>query len=107
MKYITYVTEKRINTLKKLEEKTDQQKLAIEIWDKIFSGYGYYGGTLRELENYLGHKLDNKIQISVYYYKGIHGLEYETGNNVRYVGTHDLSYVNIEDFNKWIREITE
>ena len=107
MKYITYATEKRINTLKKLEEKTDQQKLAIEIWDKIFSDCSYYGGTLRELENYLGHKLDNKIQINVYYYMGIHGLEYETGNNVRYVGTHDLSYVNIEDFNKWIREITE
>jgi len=107
MKHITYATEKRINKIKKLNEKNNNQNLVIEIWDKIFSDCGYYGGTLRELENYLNHKLDNKIQINVYHYDGIHGLEYETENNVRYVGTHDLSYVNIENFNKWVKSITE
>lgn len=107
MKYITYATEKRINKLKKLKEKTNQQKLAVEIWDKIFSDCSYYGGTLQELENYIGRKLDNKLEVKVYYYEGIHGLQYETGNNVRYIGTHDLSYVIIKDFNKWIREITD
>lgn len=105
MKHITYTTEKNINRIKRLPERTNEQNLAVSIWDEIFSRNGYYGSTLKELEQYLGFKLDNAFQINVCYYPGIHGLEYKTHGNVRYVGTHDLSHVNIEDYNKWIKSI--
>jgi hypothetical protein len=107
MKYITYTTEKHINQIKRINEyeRTNEQNLVIFIWDKIFSCNGYYGATLKEYEEYLGNKLDNSMQVNVYYYLGIHGLEYKTNGNVRYVGTHDLSYMNIDDFNKWVKSI--
>jgi len=109
MKYITYQTEKRINQLKQKPrwERTNEQNLAVSIWDKIFARSGYLGGTLHELEQYLGYRLDNALQINVAPYMGIHGLEYKTGGNVRYVGTHDLSYVNINDYNAWIKAIAD
>lgn len=109
-KTITYQTEKRINKIKKIDlfERTMQQKLVVYIWDDIFASCSYLGGTLKELEQEIGHKLDNDRQASVYKSfeeEGIFGLEYITKGNVRYVGTHDLHYVNIEDFNKWVKEL--
>lgn len=107
MKHITYTTEKKINALKKNDawDRTNEENLVIQVWDKIFSDCSYYGATLKEFENYLGHKLDNNRQTQVYYYTGIHGLEYKTNGNVRYVGTNDLSYINIADFNKWVKSL--
>ena len=113
MMYITYKTEKYLNAIKKRKD-TDTyynsysnmlQNLAIAIWDEIFSSCGFYGGTLKELEAYLGFKLDNSFQINVGKYfesYGICGIEYATDRNVRYVGTNDLHHVNIEDFNKFV-----
>jgi hypothetical protein len=110
MNHITYQTEKRINQIKKisLSDHTMQQKLAVWIWDGIFSNCGYLGATLKEFEEYLGHKLDNTRQENTPKYleqEGIFGIEYTTQGNVRYVGTNDLSYVNIQDFNRWIKSI--
>ena len=107
MNHIIYTTEKKINELKKIEcyDRTNEENLVVFIWDKIFSECGYYGATLKEFEDYLQHKLDNRMQINVYYYTGIHGLEYKTNRNVRYVGTNDLSYLNIDDFNKWVKSL--
>ncbi len=107
MKHITYTTERAINQIKRIPEweRTNEQNLAVSIWNKIFSRNGYYGGTLHELEQYLGFRLDNALQINVWYYMGIHGLEYKTHGNVRYVGANDLSYVNIEDYNAWIKSL--
>jgi len=110
MNHITYQTEKRINQIKKISihDRTMQQKLAVFIWDDIFSKCGYLGATLKELEEYLNHKLDNTRQENAPQYlkeEGIYGIEYTTQRNVRYVGTNDLSYINIEDFNKWIKSL--
>lgn len=111
MNHITYQTEKRINQIKKISihERTMQESLAVWIWDEIFSKNSYLGGTLTELEEYLNSKLDNAMQINVptsFENEGIYGIEYTTKGNVRYVGTHDLSHVNIADFNMWIKSIT-
>ena len=38
---------------------------------------------------------------------GIQGIEYMTNRNVRYVGTNDLSYVNIDDFNLLVKQACE
>jgi hypothetical protein len=107
MKHITYTTEHKINQLKRIDqwERTNEQNLAISIWDKIFCRNSYYGATLKELEQYLGFKIDNAMQIETYYYTGIHGLEYKTHGNVRYTGTHNLSHVDINDFNAWIKSL--
>lgn len=107
MKAITYVTEKRIEQLKgkPLFERDDYENLAIEIWDNIFSSYQYYGATLKELESYLGHRLDAAREANVVCFSGIHGLEYRTNGNVRYLGTHDLSYVVIKNFNEYVKQL--
>lgn len=105
MKTITYSTEKAINQIKRIEYRTMQEELAIRIWDDMFAQCGYYGGTLKELESYLGRRLDKSFQILAPALDGIHGIEYMTNGNVRYVGTHDLSYVNIEDFNAWVKSL--
>lgn len=107
MKHITYKTEKAINRIKRIpsHERTMAQELAVIIWDNIFSSCGYYGAPLKELESYLGRRLDNTRQESVPYLEGIHGIEYATDNNIRYIGTHDLSHVNIDDFNKFIQSL--
>ena len=110
MKRITYTTEKRINGIKKIQHKTVYEDVAVYVWDEIFSRNGYYGATLRELEGYLGEKLENRIQINVPKYLenyGIFGIEYATHGNVRYCGTHDLHHVNVEDFNGFVRSITK
>ncbi len=109
MKHITYTTERAINRIKRIPEweRTNEQNLAISIWDKIFSRNGYYGASLKELEQHLGFRLDNALQINVYYYTGIHGLEYKTRGNVRYCGTNDLSHVNVNDYNAWVKSITD
>jgi hypothetical protein len=109
MKHITYQTEKRINQLKQKPrwERTNEEDLAIWIWDEIFSRNGHYGCNLKTLEQWLGSRIDSTLQINVPYYTGIHGLVYKTGGNVRYIGTHDLSYVNINDYNAWIRAIAD
>ena len=107
MNHITYATEQRISRIKRIDyfDRTDEERLAVTIWDKLFSSCGYYGATLKEFEGYLGRKLDNAMQVNVAGYMGIHGLEYKTQGNVRYVGTHDLSHVNISDFNGWIKTL--
>ncbi len=109
MNHITYSTEKRINELKKINVFTlgNQACLVLEIWHNIFAANGYCGASLKEFENYLGYKLDNKRQEVVSYYIGIHGIEIETNQNVKYIGTKDLSYVNIEDFNKFVKDVYE
>lgn len=109
MNHITYTTEKRINELKKISsyERTKEQALAIEVWDDIFSDYGFYGGTLKELEQYLGYRLDSAMQRNVRFYCGIHGIEYITNGNIKYVGTNNLSCVNINDFNLFVKNLAE
>ncbi|HZK21777.1 MAG TPA: hypothetical protein VFC76_05830 [Oscillospiraceae bacterium] len=107
MKHITYVTEKRINAIKKIDryQRSICQKVVVYVFDKIFSDCGYYGATLKEFEQYLGKRIDNKRESKMYYIQGIHGIEYMTNGNVRYVGTHDLSYVNIDDFNLFVKQV--
>lgn len=106
MKYITYATEKRINEMKKNRQPLDSfQEMVIRIYDDIFRSCGYYGATLKELESWLGHKLDANMQAEVSYFLGIHGIKYMTNGNARYVGTHDLSILNIEDFNLLVKQL--
>ena len=115
MKYVTVATEKRINQMKKREphswNRNLKQGLAVYIWDKIFADCGYFGGTLKELNDYLGeYPLENAMQIKIpkwFEDDGIYGIEYSTNGNVRYVGTHDLHYVNIDDFNKFVKQAAE
>lgn len=110
MKHITYTSEKMINEMKKKEYYSDRtllENVVITVYEKIFCSCGYYGATLKEFEQYLGHKLDNNIQSNIYYMNGIHGLEYMTNRNARYVGTNDLSYVNICDFNLLVKQAYE
>jgi hypothetical protein len=112
MTHITYQTEKRINQIKKISihNRTMEESLAVWIWDDIFASCSYLGATLKEFEKYLGYKLDNSRQqrtLKHYENEGIYGLEYKTNGNVRYVGTNDLSYVNITDFNSWIKSIVK
>ena len=105
MKYITYATEKRINEMKARQRLNPFQEMAIRIYDDIFCSCGYYGATLKELESWIGHKLDAKRQAKVFYFLGIHGIEYMTNGNARYVGTHDLSILNVEDFNLLVKQL--
>lgn len=107
MKFITYSTEKKINEIKKIDpyHRTLCQAVAVRVYDNIFCECSMYGATLKELEQELGHRLDNKRQMSFPYLQGIHGIEYMTNGNVRYVGTLDLSYLNIEDFNLFVKSL--
>lgn len=104
MKHITYTTEKYINTMKSNRNYTLLESVCIHVYDKLFSDCGYYGATLKEFELYLGHKADNQIQINIPEYNGIYGIEYMTNRNARYVGTNDLSYINIDDFNALVKQ---
>lgn len=106
MKHITYATEKRINEMKKKRQSLDSfQEMVIRIYDGIFSRCSMYGATLKELEQELGHKLDANMQVKVSYFLGIHGVEHMTNGNARYVGTHDLSYLNIDNFNLFVKQM--
>jgi hypothetical protein len=107
MKYITYTSEKTINAMKKHNDKILLEEVVISVYDKIFSDCGYYGASLKEFEEYLGHKLDSNRQSNIYYIGGIHGIEYMTNRNARYVGTNDLSYINIDDFNLLVKQAYE
>jgi hypothetical protein len=110
MKHITYTSEKMINDMRKKEffsDRTLLENVVITVYDKLFCDCGYYGATLKEFEQYLGHKLDNNIQINICYMDGINGLEYMTKRNARYIGTNDLSYVNIDDFNLLVKQAYE
>lgn len=122
MKYITYATEKRINALKKRHthnkkvffiDMTMAEDLVVSIWNNIFDQNGHWCRTLKELEDHLGFRLDNKgrqesVENKQYFESiGIWGIEYMTDRNVRYVGTHDLHHVNIEDFNAFVAQVTE
>jgi hypothetical protein len=107
MNHITYITEKRINELKKLSifERSQYEQLVIEIWDDIFCDYGFYDATLKELEQYIGCRLNSDIQRNVRFFEGINGIEYITKGNVKYVGTNNLSCVNINDFNLFVKNL--
>ena len=106
MKFITYRTEKKINEIKKIDsfKRSLYQSVAVAVYDNIFIAYSYYGATLKELEQYLGYRLSNKMQIEIHYIQGIHGIEYITNGNLQYVGTC-LSYLNIEDFNLFVKSL--
>ena len=104
MKHITYASEKMINTMKKYNDKTLLQEVVVAVYDKIFCDCSYLGASLKEFEQYLEHKVDNNRQTNIYYMDGIHGLEYMTNGNAHYIGTHDLSYVNINDFNLLVKQ---
>ena len=105
MKAITYTTEKAINEMKKKPfcERTMLEEVVVTLWDDMFSACGYYGGTLKELEKEIGHKIDNTREQSIRYIDGIHGIEYMTEGNAKYVGTNDLSYLKIENFNELVK----
>lgn len=109
MKNISYTTEKIINLMKKKSygDRSLLENVVIAVYDKAFSDCGYYGATLKEFEQYLGYKLDNSRQSNIYYMDGIHGIEYMTNRNARYVGTNDLSCVNIDDFNLLVKQAYE
>ncbi len=64
MKYITYTTEKAINRIKAIPlfEQTLLQMVVVSVYDRMFSECHYYGATLKEFENYLGNRLNNKIE---------------------------------------------
>lgn len=109
MKHITYTTEKLINKMKKnhLDDTFNRpllEKVVITMWDDIFSDHSYYGGTLKELEKHLGRRIDNRRQQNIWEIPGIYGLEHVTKGNARYAGTHDLSYINVEDFNALVKQ---
>jgi hypothetical protein len=110
MKYITYSSEKMINEMKKKEYYSDRtmlENVVIDVYDKIFCACGYYGATLKELEQHLGYRLDNNLQSNICYMDGIHGIEYMTNRNARYVGTNDLSLVCIDNFNLLVKQACE
>lgn len=104
MNHITYTTEKLINQMKKDRQYNLLESTVIYVYDKLFSDCSYYGATLKEFESYLGHKLNNSIQINIYEFNGIYGIEYMTNRNARYIGTNDLSYINIDDFNQLVKQ---
>ena len=105
MKTITYTTEKLINQMKRkpFYERSILEEVVITIWDDMFSACGYYGGTLKELEKEIGHKIDSAREQNIRYIDGIHGIEYITEGNARYIGTNDLSYLKIENFNELVK----
>lgn len=116
-KYITYTTEKRINAIKRectqvatgtLFFPNFLREVAVHVWDNIFCAHHFDGGTLKDLETELGGRLNNydlQIEINKEYFesKGIFGIEYKTNGNVRYVGTAELHYINIRDFNDFVK----
>jgi hypothetical protein len=115
LNYVTYATEKRINRIKKsskcpfgiYSDLEPEQRLAMYLFDMAFTECGYEGATLKELEMGVGCKMCNEFQRHCYFYLGIHGLDISTRGNVRYVGTNDLSHVNVKDFNAWVKQIED
>jgi hypothetical protein len=108
MKNISYQTEKRINNFKKQEHMTNDELLAVTVWNNIFSNLGYLGGSLKELEDYLGSKLENTFQCRIFdYFKelGIYGIEYRTNGNATFIGTHDLCHVTFKNFNLFVKNL--
>jgi|GEM_PF-5511329 len=112
MRNITKITEKYISQIKKrggiyMLNGTLSENLIVTIWDKIFSDYHYLGGTLEELVEHIGQPLRNEFEITIpkyYEERGIYGIGYKTKGNVRYTGTNDLHYINVKDFNKFVKE---
>lgn len=107
MKHITYATEKRINEMRKRESLNKFQKMAIRVYDDIFASCGMLGATLKEFETWLTWKLDAKREANVFYFEGLYGIEYMTNGNARYIGTHDLSHLTIDDFNLLVKQLFE
>ena len=122
-RYITYETEKLIKKMDKEIKKEQAARgwyappllwsVAVDCWNELFRKEGFFWDmSLKELEAYVGGRLSNynkQLNIDKDYYesRGIFGIEYKTDGNVRYVGTHDLHYLNIEDFNKFVKQAFE
>ena len=113
-KYVTHETERRIKAIKngkyselKYCDLKDWQDLAVTIWEEYLDRAGV--DSLKEFKEVWGERPGNKMKLNVpehLLFAGVHGAEHFTDGNVRYAGTHDLSYFNIEDFNEFVKQVT-
>ena len=99
MKNITTTTEKRV-----ISSDCKYAELLRYLLDTMKSQVGCYGATVSEMKKW-NILLDNATQINVIGSNELRGLCYKYNDYIRYVGTHDLSYVNIDDFNGLVKSV--
>jgi hypothetical protein len=101
MRTITAVTEKRL--------KSADCKYSHElryILNQMKSRIMCLGAPMAEIKR-LGFELPNETQINVYGTNEIRGLSYQYNDYIRYIGTNDLSYVDIDDFNGLVNAVLD
>jgi len=99
MKNITAITEKRV-----INANCDYAELLKYLLDEMKSQVGCLGATISEMKKW-NIVLDNSKQMNVYKTNEMYGLCYTYNDYIRYVGTNDLSYVNIDDFNGLVKSV--
>jgi len=99
MKIITTVTEKRVkNATCKYAE------LLRYLLKTMKCNNSCDGATVKEMKQW-NIPLENATQMNVIESNELRGLCYTYNDYIRYVGTHDLSYVNIDDFNGLVKAV--
>lgn len=99
MNNITAITEKRVMTAD-----CKYSDLLKYLLNKMKSQIGWYSASISEMKKY-NVQLDNAKQMNVYKSNEMYGLCYTYNDYIRYVGTNDLSYVNIDDFNGLVKSV--
>jgi len=99
MKTITMATEKRVATAD-----CKYADLLKYLLQEMKCRVGCYGASVKEMKNW-NIELENETQINVVDSYELYGLCYLYNDYIRYIGTHDLSYVNIDDFNGLVKAV--
>ena len=99
MKYVTTATEKRVKNAD-----CKYADILIYLLDEMKCRYACLGASIKEMKGY-GINIDNATQMNVNETNDMRGLCYIYNDYIRYVGTNDLSYVNIDDFNGLVKAV--
>lgn len=102
MKNITSTTVNKINQMKKIEDKTILQELVTVVWDSLLTEQGLLGASLKEIKEF-GFLPVNNFDIDVIKHK-YSPVEAITNGNAKYIGTHNFSFVKIQDFNGLVKQ---
>lgn len=104
MNVITAATEKRINEMVKIGNIYGNELLYL--LNTMKSNIGWYGATIKEIKNG-GEYLKNYTQFDVVITGILRGMGINFEKNINVVGTHDLHYVTIRDFNLLVKKCSE
>lgn len=101
MKTITTATEKRVKELAKTSELGEELAYLLK---SLKVRIGCDGSTIKQMKEW-GEEIANETQIDIVISNQLRGMAVNYPQYLNVVGTHDLSYVTIRDFNGLVKTI--